>query len=249
MRMDRVSIIASLLVAGAAILTQAGCGSGEGDVPAASLDSTTSGDSEASTSGDLRTVRDPVQVVASDASTETPATLPQANMHLEVVISTDAGEIRVRLDSEKSPLTTENFLSNYVYRGFYPGTIFHYVEKGDMVIAGGYTADLQAKETRAFLKSEADNGLKNKRGTIAMIRLPEHADSATSQFFINLADNPELDHKDDAEPEEFGYCVFGEVVEGMDIAEKIAEAPVTDKGAFHNTPVEPVAIRSIELVR
>lgn len=249
MRTDRVSISVILLIAVVAVLTQAGCGSGDGEAPAASLDSPTPAAANASTSGDARSVQDPVQIVASDVSTETPATLPKANMHPEVVISTDAGEIRVRLDSEKAPLTTANFLSNYVYRDFYPGTIFHYVEKDFMVAAGGYTADLKPKETRAYLKSEADNGLTNKRGTIAMTRLPDHIDSATSQFFINLADNPELDHKDDATPEEAGYCVFGEIVEGMDVAEKIAEVPVTDKEAFHNTPVEPIAIRSIKLVR
>ncbi len=249
MRTNRVSTITCLVVTVAAIMAQAGCGSGEGNAPAASLSSPAQAGADASPSADNVTVQDPVQVVASDASTETPASFPKANMHPEVLISTDAGDIRIRLDAEKAPLTTENFLSNYVYRDFYPGTIFHYVQKDFMIAAGGYTADLEAKETRAYLKSEADNGLKNKRGTIAMTRLPDHVDSATSQFYINLVDNPDLDYRGDETPEEVGYCVFGEVVEGMDVAEKIAEVPVADKDAFVNTPVEPIAIRSVELVR
>jgi cyclophilin family peptidyl-prolyl cis-trans isomerase len=248
MRIELASKIACLAVTIAAIISQTGCGSGDGDVPAASLDSPPQAAADTSPA-EGGAVQDPVQLVAADASTETPAILSEANMHPEVLISTDAGDIRVRLDAENAPLTTENFLSNYVYREFYPGTIFHYVQKDFIIAAGGYTADLQAKETRAYLKSEADNGLKNKRGTVAMTRLPDHIDSATSQFYINLVDNPDLDHKGDETPEEAGYCVFGEVVEGMDVAEKIAGSPVTDKDEFVSTPVEPIAIRSIELVR
>jgi peptidyl-prolyl cis-trans isomerase A (cyclophilin A) len=127
--------------------------------------------------------------------------------------------------------------------------VFHYVEKGFMLAGGGYTADLQPKETRAFIRSEANNGLKNKRGTIAMVRQPDHADSATSQFFINLVDNPGLNRGQTEETDKDGYCVFGEVVEGMDVVDRIAEVPVTDRGVFPNTPVTPVVINSAKWIR
>jgi len=164
-------------------------------------------------------------------------------------LKTSAGDIRLRLNAEKAPLTVDNFLSNYVVRGFYEGTVIHYVEKGFMLAGGGYTAELQPKATRAFIKSEADNGLQNKRGTIAMVRQPEHADSATSQFFINLADNPGLNHGEAEGTDTAGYCVFGEVVEGMEVVDQIAEVPVGDRGSFPKTPVNPVVIRSAEWLR
>jgi len=167
----------------------------------------------------------------------------------EVVIKTSLGEIRLQLDAEKAPVTVDNFLANYVNRGFYDDTAVHYVAKDSMVLAGGYTADLEPKETRAYIRSEADNGLKNLRGTIAMVRDPEHIDSATSQFFVNLVDNPSLDHKDTESAENYGYCVFGKVIEGMDVVDRIAGVEVADKGDFPNTPVQPVVIESIQRSR
>ena len=249
MQSFRVPVLAVVLLIPAAVfLALTGCGAGDSEPPAASITSpleSTPADASEGSPG----VREPVQVLASGASTETPAQLVKVISPPEVVISTEYGEIRVELDTEKAPLTTDNFLSNYVERGFYSGTVFHYVEKGFMMAGGGYAADLKPKETRAYLKSEADNGLKNLKGTIAMIRQSDHADSATSQFFINLEDNTSLDYQDSESAENAGYCVFGKVVDGMDIVEKIAEVPVSDKDDFPATPVEPVVIKSIKLIR
>jgi cyclophilin family peptidyl-prolyl cis-trans isomerase len=248
MRTDCLSLSAVLVVAAGILSTQIGCGSGESGAPAASMEQPGEKPAEQARSAETG-VADPVQIVASDASTETPASLLKENLHPEVIINTDAGDIRVQLDAEKAPLTVASFLANCVQDGFYTGTIFHYVEQGYMIVGGGYTADLQEKRIWARLKSEADNGLKNERGTLAMIRQPDDIDSAASQFFINLTDNPQLDHQADAAPEDFGYCVFGRVVEGMDVVEKIAKTPVTDKEQFSKTPVEPIAIRAVDLVR
>jgi len=230
-----------------AVLTLVGCSSGEGGPPAASI-------GEASASG-LRTGSDskpavtaPVQVRAGAASTDTPALPEQTPRAPEVVLKTSVGDIRLRLNAEKAPLTVDNFLSNYVERGFYEGTVFHYVDKDFMVAAGGYTAELEPKETRAFVKNEAPNGLKNKRGTVAMARHPDHADSATSQFFINLNDNNSLDSPDD-ESTDAGYCVFGEVVEGMEIIDRIADVEVADRNQFPKTPVAPIVIESVRWLR
>jgi cyclophilin family peptidyl-prolyl cis-trans isomerase len=248
MQSFRVPTLALISISGVVVLLLAGCGGGDSETPAASLSSPVES-TPTDTSEDSLGVPDPVQVVAGGASTETPAQPVKANVHPEVVISTEFGKIRVRLDAEKAPLTTENFLSNYVERGFYSGTVFHCVDKDSMIVGGGYGPDLKGRETRAYLKNEANNGLKNERGTIAMTRWPTHIDTATSQFYINLVNNPSLDHKDRESAENFGYCVFGEVVDGMDVVDKIAEVPVTDKGDFPKTPVEPVIIQSIELVR
>jgi cyclophilin family peptidyl-prolyl cis-trans isomerase len=231
------------------VLVVSGCGSGGGDPPAASIggDSTKASDA-ASQSGS--TVTEPVQVRAGVASSNTPAQPPQAAARdPEVILKTSLGDIRLRLNADKAPLTVDNFLSNYVERGFYEGTVFHYVDNGFMVAGGGYTTELEPKATRAYVKNESSNGLKNKRGTIAMARNPDHADSATSQFFINLADNPSLDPRGEESPDARGYCVFGEVVEGMDVIERIAKVEVADRGQFPKTPVAPVLIQAAEWIR
>jgi cyclophilin family peptidyl-prolyl cis-trans isomerase len=246
--MRTVRFLVVLLIPATVLLVFAGCGAGDSEPPAASIGSPVESTSADATEG-FQSVPEPVQVLAGGASTETPAQPSKANTHPEVVISTNHGEIRVELNAEKAPLTTDNFLANYVERDFYSGTVFHYVDQGFMIAGGGYTEDLKPKETRAYLKNEADNGLKNLLGTIAMARQPDLADSATSQFFINLANNPSLDHEDSESAEKAGYCVFGRVVKGMDVVEKIAQVPVSDKGDFLKTPVEPVVINSIELIR
>jgi cyclophilin family peptidyl-prolyl cis-trans isomerase len=155
----------------------------------------------------------------------------------------------VRLDAEKAPLTVENF-SNYVARGQYDLTIFHQVLRDPLqiVLGGGYTADLKEKSPLTPIRNEAHNGLKNRRGTIAMARRPDHQDSATCQFFINIADNDVLNFKART-PEGYGYCVFGEVTEGMDVVDRIAKIPVCDKDQFRNLPVETVVIKSVRQVK
>ena len=148
------------------------------------------------------------------------------------------GDISVQLDAEKTPLSVANFLE-YVKAGHYNGTIFHRVIRGFMIQGGGMTADMREKPTRAPIKNEAANGLKNERGTLAMARTAE-VDSATSQFFINTGTkNAFLDHK----VRDYGYAVFGKVVGGMDVVDKIESV----KTAPGDVPVEPVVIKSIRV--
>jgi cyclophilin family peptidyl-prolyl cis-trans isomerase len=166
-----------------------------------------------------------------------------------VVLHTSAGDIKIKLFAQKAPQTVDNFLSNYADRKFYDETIFHHVEPGSLLIAGGYDANLESKPTRTPIYNESRNGLSNKRGTVAMICDPEAPHSATSQFFINLADNPNFDSKKTEEEVAFGYCVFGQVVEGLEVAEKIAKQPTTSQGDFAQLPTPTVAIRSVERLR
>jgi peptidyl-prolyl cis-trans isomerase A (cyclophilin A) len=155
-----------------------------------------------------------------------------------VLISTSLGDIKLELYEEQAPITVANFLS-YVEEGFFDGTIFHRVINNFMIQGGGITADMKQKPTKASIKNEADNGLKNERGTIAMARTAD-VDSATSQFFINHRDNSFLDHG----ARDFGYAVFGKVVEGIEVVDKIA-AVQTRPG---DVPVETVSILSMKVV-
>jgi len=156
-----------------------------------------------------------------------------------VVIETSLGNITVELEPEKAPISVKNFLS-YVDAGFYEGTIFQRVIKNFMIQGGGMTADMQPKATKAAIRNEATNGLKNARGTIAMARTPE-VNSATSQFFINTVGNDFLNHKS-VDPKEFGYAVFGKVIDGMDTVDKIASVK-TNPG---DVPAEAVVIKAIK---
>ncbi len=155
-----------------------------------------------------------------------------------VLISTNHGDITVELYSEESPVTVENFLQ-YVDDGFFDGTVFHRVIPGFMIQGGGMTSDMKEKQNRDPIKNEADNGLKNKRGTLAMARTQD-INSATSQFFINLQDNDFLDHG----ARDFGYAVFGNVVDGMDVVDAIAAVATGSKGFHQDVPLEPVVIQS-----
>ena len=155
-----------------------------------------------------------------------------------VLIKTSKGDIKVELDKEKAPISVENFLS-YVNDGYYNGTIFHRVIKNFMIQGGGFTADMKQKPTKDPIKNEAKNGLSNAKGTLAMARTAV-VDSATSQFFINHADNKFLDHG----TRDYGYAVFGKVTEGMDVVGKIAIVPT----GHQDVPTETVTIESITLV-
>ncbi len=159
-----------------------------------------------------------------------------------VIIKTSMGDIKVKLDAEKAPLTVANFLA-YADDGHYNGTIFHRVIDGFMVQGGGFDTQMKQKPTRAPVKNEASNGLLNKRGTLAMARTPI-VDSATSQFFINLKDNSFLDFRSPS-PQGFGYCVFGEVVEGMDVVDKIKAVQTGVKAGMSDVPLETVEILSV----
>ena len=157
-----------------------------------------------------------------------------------VRLETSHGVITIELDSKAAPITTQNFLS-YVNDGFYDGTIFHRVIKGFMIQGGGLMADMQKKATKDAIRNEADNGLKNKRGTIAMARTRE-PHSATAQFFINTVDNFSLDHKGKT-PQGWGYCVFGKVVDGMKVVEAIEGVPTEAKAGHRDVPITPVIIK------
>ncbi len=156
----------------------------------------------------------------------------------EVVLSTNRGEITVELLPEQAPISVENFLG-YVESCFYAGTVFHRVIPGFMIQAGGFTEALVQKQTRAPIQNEADNGLKNERGTVAMARRPD-PNSATSQFYINLVDNQVLDHG----VRDFGYAVFGRVTQGMDVVDAIAASATTVRNGMQDVPVENVIITS-----
>lgn len=153
-----------------------------------------------------------------------------------VTLTTSFGDIVIELDETKAPISAKNFLA-YVDSGFFDGLVFHRVIPGFMVQGGGMTPDMKEKANRDPIKNEADNGLLNKRGTLAMART-QVVDSATSQFFINLVDNPFLDQS----KRDFGYAVFGRVTAGMEIVDKIAAVKTTTRQGHANVPVEPVII-------
>lgn len=165
-----------------------------------------------------------------------------------VLIETSLGEITVELDPDKAELTVDNFLRN-VDNGYYNNTIFHQVLKDYVVLGGSYTPDLVEKPAEGTVRNEAFKAPKNSRGTIAMARKADVIDSAATQFFFNVADNPMLDHQDAEVPEQYGYCVFGEVVKGMDVIEKISGVEVEDRGDFERKPVQTVLIQSVERIR
>jgi len=160
------------------------------------------------------------------------------------VIETSHGTIVIELYADQAPLTVENFIQ-YAENGFYEGTTFHRIVKGFVIQGGGLTPDMEEKETLAAIPNEASNGLSNLRGTIAMARTPD-PHSATSQFFINTVDNQRLDHSSKT-PRGWGYCVFGQVIEGMDIVDIIANLPVTKKGLYENVPSSPVIIHKVTI--
>ncbi len=183
---------------------------------------------------------------------------PEPTPYPHVLISTTAGDITVKLDHEKAQLTVENFL-HYVDEGFYTDTIFHEVRGGDVIIGGGYTRDLKEKPAgRQPVRNEAQNGLKNARSTIAMVREPGVIDSSTSQFFFNLGNNSdyldpvpvEKDQRPEQFPEKYGYCVFGEVVEGQDVLDQISKLEVSDNGgALAFLPKRMVVITEVKRVK
>jgi peptidyl-prolyl cis-trans isomerase A (cyclophilin A) len=163
-----------------------------------------------------------------------------------VLISTSLGDITVELYNDRAPVSVQNFLQ-YVNEGFYPGTIFHRVISGFMIQGGGFTADMVEKPTRPPIRNEATNGLNNVRGTLAMART-EALRSATAQFFINVADNrAKLDHHGFA-PEDFGYAVFGRVLSGLDVCDRIAAVKTRTSGPHQDVPVEPVVIKAVRVM-
>lgn len=161
----------------------------------------------------------------------------------QVKVETSAGDFVIQLDESRAPLTVANFLQ-YVNDGFYAGTIFHRVVNGFVIQGGGYSPDLVQKPPRPAVVNESGNGLSNRRGSVAMARTAE-PHSADSQFYINLADNLALDSK----PTRWGYAVFGEVVQGLEIVDDIGHRTTGSKGGMGDVPLEPVVIKKISVVK
>jgi peptidyl-prolyl cis-trans isomerase B (cyclophilin B) len=219
----------------------AGCGSGESQSPSDPGEAPLDG---GGTDTDVS--------AAPDAGQQSKASKPAAAASKDprVLIKTSEGDITVRLHAKKAPRTVDNFLQNYVDRGFYDKTIFHQVEEGFLIVGGAFSPDLEARPTRAPIFNEAaESQLGNRRGTIAMARDPADPHSASNQFFFNLADNGDLDHKNRESAEGFGYCVFGEVVEGVDVLDRIANTPVAEREGFAALPVRTVLIESVRRLR
>jgi cyclophilin family peptidyl-prolyl cis-trans isomerase len=166
------------------------------------------------------------------------------NKNPTVLMSTSAGDVRVELFSDQAPVTVKNFLT-YVEDTFYDGLIFHRVIAGFMIQGGGFDPNMQQRATRSPIKNEATNGLKNKIGTLSMART-NVVDSATAQFFINVKDNDFLDHRNTSS-DGFGYAVFGQVVDGLDVIQKIEKVKTGSRGLHQNVPVEPVVIHSVRV--
>jgi cyclophilin family peptidyl-prolyl cis-trans isomerase len=229
-------------------ISLAGCGSGNSGVPAAINDP-----QQASNSGEATpTITNAANIGENSpfsAASGQRAAASYADLHPTVVFRTSLGDITVRLDAEHAPVTVDNFLNQYVQRGFYTNTIVHYVDKGVMVVAGGYDTEYKLKETRPVIQSEADNGLLNKKGTLAMARPSDFAHTATSQFFFNLQDNPQFDHQSRESAQTFGYCVFGTVTKGMDVLEKISAVSTQQTEISPKVPAQPVVIKSIEVAQ
>ncbi len=183
---------------------------------------------------------------APAAPAPAPASEQPAAPAPRVALTTNLGRIVIELDPVKAPKSSENFLQ-YVRDGFYAGTVFHRVIPGFMAQGGGFTADLQLKPTRAAIPNEANNGLSNLRGTVAMARTND-PHSATAQFFINVVDNQRLDFVSEQDGL-WGYAVFGKVVEGMEVVDKIIAIPTGGQGPLpRDVPLEPVLIESAEIV-
>ncbi len=170
----------------------------------------------------------------------------EQSKHQIVELNTSEGQIQIELWADKAPITVENFVS-YVEQGFYDGTLFHRVIDNFMIQGGGLTEGMNPKKPRTPIKNEAGNGKKNDRGTIAMART-NVIDSATSQFFINVTDNDFLNHSDET-PGGFGYAVFGRVIEGMDVVDRIKKVDTRNVGGHQNVPVKPVVIESARIVQ
>jgi len=162
-----------------------------------------------------------------------------------IKLNTNFGTITLELYADKAPVTVENF-TNYVKDGFYDGTIFHRVINGFMIQGGGMEPGMKEKSTKEPIKNEADNGLSNERGTVAMARTME-PHSASAQFFINVSNNTFLDHRSPT-PDGWGYAVFGKVVDGMDVVDRIKAVETGNAGFHQDVPVEDVIIESAEVV-
>ena len=167
------------------------------------------------------------------------ASAAMAGENPKVALETSKGKIVLELSADKAPQTVKNFLA-YVDAGFYNGTVFHRVIPGFMIQGGGFTPDMKKKPTRPPIRNEADNGLRNERGTIAMARTPD-PNSATAQFFINSVNNDFLNHRGKS-PQGWGYAVFGRVAQGLPVVDAISGVKTGTRGRFRDVPNDPIVI-------
>jgi cyclophilin family peptidyl-prolyl cis-trans isomerase len=170
--------------------------------------------------------------------------MKDTSKHPQALIHTNLGDIKIELYEDKAPISVKNFIA-YAEEGAYDGTIFHRVIDGFMIQGGGFTKDFKQKATKAPIKNEAENGLKNERGTLAMART-NVVDSATNQFFINVTDNSFLNYQS---PSQYGYAVFGKVIEGMDVVEKIKKVKTGSYGPHQDVPKDSVEIIDIKMMK
>lgn len=180
------------------------------------------------------------------AANKDSTTMSTANNNPVVLMKTNKGDIKIELFADKAPVSVKNFLE-YVNNGHYNGTIFHRVIDGFMIQGGGFTKDMKQKGTLPAISNEADNGLKNERGTLAMARTSD-INSATAQFFINVKDNDFLNFRS-KKPQEYGYAVFGKVIEGMDVVDAIKKVKTGNKGMHGDVPVDAVEILDVSVVK
>ena len=185
-------------------------------------------------------------LLAATGQTATPQSNPAQTKGDAVRLETSLGDIIIELNSAKAPLTTANF-KHYVKSGFYDGTIFHRVIRDFMIQGGGFTPEMKEKRAQAAIRNEADNKLGNKKYTIAMARTND-PHSATAQFFINVKDNPFLDHKAPS-GNNWGYAVFGKVIQGMDVVDRIVKVKTGNRAGHQDVPLEPVLIIKANIVQ
>jgi len=227
----------TILLVVLAMLATVGCGTSEESPPSDSAEGTAT---PAESSAEGGSVSHPSSPPATQS--------PQDDLHPQVLIDTSEGVITVELDGQRAPLTVDSFL-RYVDSGHYNQTIFHQVFNGYAILAGSHTQDLVERPSPATVRNEARDGLKNLRGTIAMTRDAAIIDSAAAGFFFNVRDNPNLNYQPSEtgqdSPENYGYCVFGRVVEGQDVIDRIANVAVEDRGGFESIPVRTVFIKSV----
>jgi peptidyl-prolyl cis-trans isomerase B (cyclophilin B) len=238
-------------IAGALALAVAGCGSAEAP-PAATTSGTTTSAATESSAATVAAKPAPASALpaAPDMDSqfvraETPVVDRTPSARPQVVLHTSHGIVTVELFRDEAPETVRNFLETYVENGLYTHTVFHHVDAGFIAIAGGYDGDLRPVYSGDPIPNESSPDRKNVKGTVAMVRLPDNANSATSQFFFNLNDNPDFDA---AKPGE-GYCVFGRVTKGLEILDSIAAAPTTAMKEFPKIPSDLAEIETVGVLR
>lgn len=241
--------IAGQFVRGAALVAvslgmfAAGCNKAE-ETPAAS-----NTPNEAAPAAGASPSKSPASISANTTSAQGVPVKSNVEMPSPIILmKTSLGDIHLKLNPKAAPRTVSNFV-DYVVTKHYDGTIIHQIDGGYALLGGTYDEKLQAKAVRYPIPNEsATSGLKNKKGTIAMAHKPNDPNGATSQFFINLSDNPKLDRKGD-KPEDAGYCVFGEVVQGLDVLEKISQVQTATVKGFEKMPVQTVSVQTMKLMR